>query len=439
VTGTAGLNNATPSDIVAKTGVGLDTNIAPPVKTNANTFSVGGNFSYPTTVNNANGALSYSFDYNNTRFVLLDQFDTTGNTDDSSVAAQQPWISGQLSDAKTSGMQTFVFGHKNLLGGNHKDNLFGPQVVSNDPGDGSGVSTSSLTPAQQTQMLAKQSAENSFIGAMANSNAKYYICGHDHHDYNSVVTSPDGTASTHQIISQSDSSKFYTPGSPFSANDTPVAQQLNQVGYYIYTIDGPRVTVDYYAAPITTVDSTGKTITAGGNPTFNFTKQQTYGYSLNGKEFLVQSGGNLSAVHDSYGSTTMSLVGLNTSTSKTNDGRALTEAIDTGWTDRTAGFASDALTLWGMEEIGASTTASPFTLTMKYNPSELSGTPCLEQQNADGTWTPVPSVVNGDGTISATLSHDGTFAVGSAVPEPGTIVLLGIAALAAVAFLRRKA
>ena len=76
---------------------------------------------------------------------------------------------------------------------------------------------------------------------------------------------------------------------------------------------------------------------------------------------------------------------------------------------------------------------------MKYNPSELSGTPCLEQQNADGTWTPLSSTVNGDGTVSAILSHDGTFAVGSAVPEPGTIVLLGIAALAAVAFLRRKA
>ena len=36
-----GLNNATPSDIVAKTGVGVNTNIAPPAKTNPNTFTVG--------------------------------------------------------------------------------------------------------------------------------------------------------------------------------------------------------------------------------------------------------------------------------------------------------------------------------------------------------------------------------------------------------------
>ena len=53
-------------------------------------------------------------------------------------------------------MQTFVFGHKNLLGGNHKDNLFGPQVDCTDPGDGSGVDLSSLTPAQQAQLTAKQ-------------------------------------------------------------------------------------------------------------------------------------------------------------------------------------------------------------------------------------------------------------------------------------------
>ena len=151
----------------------------------------------------------------------------------------------------------------------------------------------SLTPAQQSQMLAKQGAENSFIDAMANSNARYYISGHNHHNDNSIVTSPDGTSSVHQIISQSDSSKFYTPSAPYSANETPIAQQLNQIGYYIYTINGPRVTVDYYAAPASAVDSQGLSITSGGNPTYNFQKVQTFGYSLNGKEFLIQSGGNL--------------------------------------------------------------------------------------------------------------------------------------------------
>ena len=434
-TGTAGLNNATPADIVAGPGVGLDANIAPPVKTNPNPFAVGGNFSYPTAVNNANGALSYSFDYNNTRFILLDQFDTTGNTDNSTISQQQPWISGQLSSAKTAGMQTFVFGHKDLLGGNHKDNLFGPPVVGTDPGDGWGVDLSDLTTDQQNQLLAKQAAENAFIGAMAGSNAKYYVCGHDHHDYNSIVTSPDGTASVHQIISQSDSSKFYTPGAPFSGHDTPIAQQLEQLGYYIYTIDGPRVTVDYYAAPASTVDSQGLTILDGGNPVFAFTKQQTFGYSLNGKEFVIPAGGSLGVVQDAYNATRMYLAGLN-GTATTADGRYESEAVDTGWTDRPTGFASDLLTLWGMENVGASTMASPATLTMSYNPSLLTGEACIEQMNADGTWTALSSVLNGDGTISAIITHDGTFGVG-AVPEPSAIVLVGIAAGALAVYVRR--
>ena len=44
---------------------------------------------------------------------------------------------------------------------------------------------------------------------------------------------------------QSDSSKFYTPKTPFSANETVVAEDLYKVGCYIFTVDGPRVTVKY--------------------------------------------------------------------------------------------------------------------------------------------------------------------------------------------------
>ena len=73
------------------------------------------------------------------------------------------------------------------------------------------------------------------------------ISGHDHHHYNSVVTSPDQKSKVHQLITSSDSSKFYTPDLPVSPNDAPVEQDLARVGYYIFTVDGPRVTIDYYA------------------------------------------------------------------------------------------------------------------------------------------------------------------------------------------------
>ena len=88
---------------------------------------------------------------------------------------------------------------------------------------------------------------NTFLDSMQANNVKYVISGHDHHHYNSVVTSPDGLSKVHQLITQSDSSKFYTPGTPVSANDVPVEQDLARIGYYIFTVDGPRVTIDYYA------------------------------------------------------------------------------------------------------------------------------------------------------------------------------------------------
>ncbi len=41
-------------------------------------------------------------------------------------------------------------------------------------------------------------------------------------------------------------------GQPFTGNarETPIAQDLNKVGYFIVTVDGANVTVDYYSAPV---------------------------------------------------------------------------------------------------------------------------------------------------------------------------------------------
>ena len=177
------------------------------------------------------------------------------------------------------------------MGGEHKDNLFGGQVDETDPGDG-GAGTAIGD--------AKRAAADAFITGLADNCVHYYICGHDHHHYDSVVADPLNPAkSVHEIISQSDSSKFYVPKLPVSANDTPISQQLDQVGYYIYTVDGPRVMVDYYAAPASTEDSQGQAIKAGGSPTYRFTKQLSFGYSLNGKEFLVAQRGSYTTVRDS--------------------------------------------------------------------------------------------------------------------------------------------
>ena len=302
-----GINNLTPSDVLTS-GWGHDTKIDPVAPAGV-PFVMAENFSYPTNVGGVNinstyGGLSYSFDYNNVRFVLMDQFENQnpgGNT--SSAPLQQPWLAQQLTDSARP-QHAIVFDHKNLLGGNHKDNIMGANVGSTDPGDGAGVDFGSLTSANQSALLAKQQAEDAFISALATNNVHYYISGHDHHHYDSIVQSPLSTNHVHQIISASDSSKFYVPSLPVSTNDTPISQDLFKVGYYIYTVDGPRVTVDYYGVDMTTNSSFVKSsssesiITSTPVLTGNWQKILTYGYSLNGQEFVVPEGGAYTVVAD---------------------------------------------------------------------------------------------------------------------------------------------
>jgi hypothetical protein len=391
----------------------------PPAVFGTNTFVVGGNFSYPaqncplTNVASgypsaapgsglagypgitSGGGLSYSFDYNNVRFVLLDQFvdsDLGGNT--SSTAAQQPWITQQLSDSARPA-HAFLFSHKNLLGGNHKDNLFGGNVNSSDPGDGA---------AGTTAGDAKRAAEDTFITAAANYNVHYLITGHDHHHVDSIVKSPLTPGKTiHQIISQSDSSKFYTPGSPYSANEISVSEDLYQVGYYIYTVDGPRVTVDYYSVPANTTGTFATTPVLTGN----WQKALTFGYSLNGQEFQVAQGSSYSVISDTtakaianaaaynesgyVGTAVQILNGTNGSVLKTHDGRKLTKAVDIGWAPAN-GTISDIVTLWGLTDLAAAQTdtivVSVSFNTSAYNASDLqNGLYCLGSQDLkSGAW-----------------------------------------------------
>ncbi len=351
-TQTAGQNNATPADILQKNPqLGVDRQIAPPARTRPNPFEVGGHFSYPVAVNDANGSASYSFDFENARFVLLDQFDRTGNTSDSSVAQQQPWISERLKDPKRP-QHAFVFSHKNLLGGAHKDNLFGGAVTGSDPGDGA---------AGTSIGQAKRQAEDAFIQSLAESHVHCFITGHDHHHEDSIVTAPlSPEYSVHQIISQSVSSKFYTPSAPFSANERPVSEELRAVGFYVYTVDGPRVTVDYYSVDVTNQTGTNAADWNAANSTTRRTplltgkwkRRSTSGYSLNGHEFLVRQGGSYAAVQDAatrgsageeeyLGSAARILAGVNGSGRRTHDGRPLTKAINTGWAPGQAGLAGD--------------------------------------------------------------------------------------------------
>ena len=390
-----GVNNNTPAAITTAIITPTDLINNPPAARMGITFTVGANFSEPVAVNTANQSVSYAFRYNNATLMLLDQFDAAGNYYNSTIPQQQQWISDTLA-ARPADTHAFVFTHKNLLGGNHKDNLFGGPLVpvntaaGKDPGDGNGMILANLTAAEMITLTAKQTAENNFLAAMQANQVDQVITGHDHHHYASVVTSPDGASKTHQLIAQSDSSKFYTPVLPVSANDAPVQQDLNRVGYYIFTVDGPRVTVDYYG------DTTGGGNYGANGGTFHFVKMATMSYSLNGQERLVAQGGSYvmndnttvaATMEPGFVGTSMAiLAGANGSTAKTNYNKPLVNDVTTAWTAAGPTLGSDILSLAGMTQTITGTLTDQYVLSLSYLPNRVVGVPSLLTRNAHTKW-----------------------------------------------------
>ncbi len=298
------------------------------------------NFSSPST--NLAG-LSYSFDYDNARFLLLDQFiptdgkasdGSTYNQGDNAIASQQPWISSTLS-SKPANMHAFVFSHKQLFGGNHKDTLF---------------NTADSNAA----------AQNAFISSLHAGNVGYIFTGHDHMHNLSVVTSPDGASTVNQVICASNSYKFYTPiplidhgidaagtgypnaGLPAKNRELEISQELWSTGYYLVTVDGPRLTVDFYSADPNPATPGLEDLDLQTTPILTFYKRGTFGYSFNGSEFFVAQGESYVLLDDTskaiahgetgyVGTTSAILSGINESTDMDYNGRALTKAVNTGW------------------------------------------------------------------------------------------------------------
>lgn len=380
--------------------------------------------------------LSYAVTYKNTKIVLLD-INTSYYT--STLTQETNWMSNTGNNGvlqENDHTQAFVFEHKNLLGQNHKDNEFGSGNDSN--------------PTQQ----------NAFFAALAGNNVKYDISGHDHMDHRSIVTSPDGQNKVQEIICQSDSTKFYTATSGFSTREQSVSDQQNMIGYYTYTVDGPRVTGKYYATPV--VNNT-----VGTNPVW--TLQDTFGYSLNGKQVTVARGSSYVGITDNtinaianaskygetgYIGTTMNILsGTNGTTATAEGGRACVDDLNTGWAPKAnSRMLSDTLSLWGMNNGLGSAQTDVFTLAMTYDPSLLIGDvrPELDTKDANGNWINAvlanfggtsyfagDRAYNGalDGlgsygyddtthTAWAAINHNSDFGVITAVPEPGSLLAL---------------
>lgn len=293
------------------------------------------NFNSPST---ALDGLSYSFDFNNVRLVLIDQFtrvDGTGSDNNNAAVDQVSWVDSRLS-GRAAGTHAFVMSHKNLIGGNHGDVLFGSNPATN--------------PA----------ARNALISSMQSNGARYQIGGHDHMHHRSIVTSPDGTAAVKQLICSSNSYKFYIPQKPSNdarynnpTREIMTAEELYSVGYYIFTVDGPRLTVDFYSTA-TGFDYGDVDLTNSLADGSTFFKRESWGYSLNGKEFVVAQGEPYTTVSDSYEGTSAAIIGGTNKGTETDYAlRPLAKTVNTGWAAPSASdtaACSHVLSLWGMAD-----------------------------------------------------------------------------------------
>lgn len=410
-----GQMNATPSSAFT----GAANADYPSLPTVAGTsFAMGSNFSTP---GGTLAGLSYSFDYNNARFVLLDQFmkaDGTSASGNYALAPQLSWVANTLS-SKAADAHSFVFSHKGLITENHTDTLFGA-----NPGvDGAN--------------------QDIFINAMAASRTHYLMMGHDHmYDRSIIGTALSGTGMVQQIVCASDSSKFYIPYGPAypasgnkTTNDdnfdvaafghkrqTQLAQELNTVGYYIVTVDGARVRVDFYTAPVNPTYSSGEYLMST-TPALNFTKRDTFGYSLNGKEFVVPSAGAYSVVSDSYAGSTLTMGGVNGSTATDSASRLLSKAVDTGWANGTCATASPVATVVGatsMSGVDSKLVAITFDPNRVSAEQIASGHFGLAVRDASGTWvnaatSGAPSFMLGPANAAAPLGTYGVDATSNTV------------------------
>ena len=378
-----------------------------------NTFGAG-NFKSPTEVSEDLNGLSYSFDYgpssNNARFIVVDVLGTPSvtNFDKRSmvhygypIGAQQNWIDNRLDRSTT---HTFVLSHQPLMSEAHVDIPFGGLVNEN------------------------AAAQNAFISSLQKNGVKYCIGAHDHIHQRSIILSPDRLSKVEELIATPACPKFYAPLAVTDAiwngqkdREISLSQEMNNIGFYIYTVDGSRVNVDYYADQEGHYMSDGSwpkgPLNAGARitPTFNFVEKENWGYSLNGREFLIAQGAPYTDVTDRFGKTAVRILsGFNNSTALDFSGRKFAKKVSTGWRPKNSDkLKSDILSLWGMADLGSTQTdtyALSLSFESKGNLNIKNGTVGIATVDSKGNWV-----------IAVSKNFGGTkrFVVGPYKPEYG--------------------
>jgi hypothetical protein len=167
-----------------------------------------------------------------------------------------------------------------------------------------------------------------------------------------------------------------------------VSQELFTVGYYIVTMNGSLVNVDYYSADLSTYQDPSDAAenlcsTAEG---LNFVKRESFGYGINGKQFTVAKGGAYSVVQDisSGGTAAKILSGTNNCATKDACYLPYTKVVTTGWMSASSGSKSDIVTLWGINPFESASSPDTFVLSMGIGASSRGCVLCALDSN--GNW-----------------------------------------------------
>ncbi|HYA39698.1 MAG TPA: hypothetical protein VEF34_00200 [Syntrophobacteraceae bacterium] len=297
-----------------------------------------------------------------------------------------------------------VFEHQPIMAESHQDTMF-----------------SGYTNANPTW-------QNAFYSSLVSNGVKYYISGHDHMHQRSIIQSPDGSSNVEELICQSCSSKFYTPAALNSSNwfgqkgrETSISQELYAVGFYVFTVDGLTVTVDYYS------DNHGNWYSSGSypgggtgtyiTPTFTFAKKETWGYTLSTSGVSTFNLTQGSGCTLNFGSTT-AYVNKTSTTAKDYTGRSLTKDVAAWWAAKpTASLPgnngasytaiSDVLTLLGASAAAIKETEDtnpynpndPVAIQISYDQSQLTRADInnarmisIMSMDGDGKWVPAVSL-----------------------------------------------
>jgi hypothetical protein len=355
---TSGMHNTTPADVFVSTD---DDDSTKPISRYGAPFQIGKNFSSPSS---RLQGLSYAFDVNNVRLVMLDQY-TPADGGTNSIASQQDWLGSTLSN-RPAGSHALVFTHQGLICPYQPDALFGDCFSST-----------------YDAMFA---AQDQFITSLHDNGVRYHIFGHDHFHERSTATTTDGSGkkvtevfcapSANELFVPQIVKQWYDPVQYPNFNRSIQSQQVNNVGYYIYTVDGNNLAVEYYGADVTTSNfqqygpNSSWMYISESTPNLTFVKRETFGYSQAGKEFTVPQSGAFNVVSDIFnGMTAKILGGINTSQPSDYNGLATTRTITTGWQDGPTGLLSPILYLWGMELLGSDGKTDTYTLSIQYNPN----------------------------------------------------------------------